>query len=256
MRALAVCLVQALHRSDQLVAQVFTARPLSSRLVANALNVAVLAIKLGMGLQYASEDLLDVAMAALLHDLEQLMAPEFPMRRASHGGVGNEIPQPLLPTCHGPLLKHLPEYAWLGAVAGQVQERWNGQGRPQGLKGAAIHEYAQVIGLADRFETLVNVEGLTAHEAMRRLLTTEKAAFRGQLLKTLVQQISLFPVGTVVRLNTGEVGTVEQTNPAHPLRPVLRMASGPPRAAHEGRPLKDLSQDLLVHIEKAIGNPS
>ena len=254
-RTIGLRLVEEVHRSDELVSQVFAARPLSSRLVSNALNVAVLATKLGMGLRYPSDDLLDVAMVALLHNVEQLVDPASPGSQGYKRGRGPRTKQQNLPEFGSSLLKKLTDQPWLAEVAGQVQERWDGQGTPNGLKGSAIHEYAQVIGLADRFERLINEEGLTAHEAMRRLLTKEKMAFRGSLLKALVQQISLFPVGTVVRLNTGEVGTVEQTNPAHPLRPIVRMVTGEQRAANGEMSLKDLSLDMLVHIEKAIRDP-
>jgi HD-GYP domain-containing protein (c-di-GMP phosphodiesterase class II) len=254
-RAIALRLVQELHRSDELVAQVFAARPLSSRLVSNALNVAVLVTKLGMGLRYSSDDLLDVATVALLHDVDQLVISTSFGGQTDKRGSGTRTQPHSLPAFGCPLLNKLTDHPWLAEVAGQAHERWDGQGTPHGLKGAAIHEYAQIIGLADRFETLINAEGLTAHEAMRRLLTKEKMAFRGSLLKILVQQISLFPVGTVVRLNTGEMGTVEQTNPQHPLRPIVRLVPGDLRAVNGVMPLKDLSQDLLVHIEKAIRDP-
>ena len=254
LRTIAVRLAQDVHRSEQLVAQIFAARPLSSRLVSNALNVAVLATKLGMGLRYPSEDLLEIATVALLHNVEQLMDPASRGSRPYIRRVGKKPTLRSRTKFEGHLVKQLSEYPGIAEVVGQVQERWNGQGAPNGLKGAAIHEYAQIIGLADRFETMINEEGLTAHEAMRRLLTKEKMGFRGSLLKTLVEQISLFPVGTVVRLNTGEVGTVEQTNPAHPLRPIVRIASSDQCAAHEVVSLKDLSQDMLVKITEIVNN--
>lgn len=254
LRAIALHLVQELHRSDQLVAQVFVAHPVSSRLVCNAMNVAVLATKLGMGLRYTSEDLMDLAMLALVHDIGKQLLPKALVNKEQRL-TSKEMDQLRThPVIGQKIFKKLDERQWLAEVVAQAYERWDGQGYPKGLKGTAIHEYAQVIGLANRFETLINGDGLTAHEAMRQLLTQEKTAFRGSLLKTLVQQISLFPVGTVVRLNTGEVGTVEQTNPQHPLRPILRMAHEGTRAASEVLTLKDLSQDKLVHITEIVNN--
>ena len=254
LRAIALHLVQELQRSDQLVAQVFVALPLASPLVCNPMNVAVLATKLGMGLRYSSEDLTDLAMLSLVHDIGKLLLPKALVKKRKRL-TSNEMHQLRThPVIGKKIFKKLDERQWLAEVVAQVYERWDGQGYPKGLKGTAIHEYAQVIGLANRFETLINGDGLTAHEAMRQLLTREKTAFRGSLLKTLVQQISLFPVGTIVRLNTGEVGTVEQTNPQHPLRPILRMTPGGTRAASEVLTLKDLSQDKLVHITEIVNN--
>ena len=85
------------------------------------------------------------------------------------------------------------------------------------------------------------------HEAVRQFLTVGKNAFPGNLLKMLVQQISLFPVGTVVRLSTNETAMVVKTHPRYPLRPVVRIMNDPTEEV--GRQLmRDLSYDHLIHV--------
>ena len=199
------------------------------------------------GCSFPQKVLIDVAMVAFIHDIGKTVVSD-----AGRSKGQKAYPLREQSIMENKIFKKQKEYPWLAEVVGQVQERWDGQGTRTVSKVRPSHEYAQVLGLADRFERLINEEGLTGHEAIRRLLTKEKTAFRGSLLKTLVQQISLFPVGTVVRLNTGEVGTVEHTNPQHPLRPILRMTPNDQRATSELLPLKDLSLDRLICIVEIV----
>jgi hypothetical protein len=83
---------------------------------------------------------------------------------------------------------------------------------------------------------------------MRELLATEKQSFPHQLMKVLVEQFSVFPLGTTVRLNTGEVGVVTQLNPRHPLRPIVQVTQLADRTVPSERKLVDLSKTTLVHV--------
>ena len=252
MREIALRIVQDLHDSEQLVAHVFSSNSFFPRIVSNSFNVAVLSTKIGMGLSYPSKELIDLALVALLHDIGKFHLPEASADKTVEHGSGNEKHLREHPEIGYKILKKVNNEPWLAEVVRQEHERWGGQGYPKGLKGEEIHKFAQIIGLADRFETMIHRDGLPSHEAIRILLTHEKAVFRGQLLKALVHQISLFPIGTVVRLNTGEVGTVEKTNTQHPLRPILRMKPLSNERSGNGSTLRDLSQDTLVHIEEVI----
>ena len=51
----------------------------------------------------------------------------------------------------------------------------------------------------------------------------ESTAFDRTLLRRFVNLMGLFPVGTLVRLNTEEVGVVTQTHPEDPFRPQVKL---------------------------------
>jgi HD-GYP domain-containing protein (c-di-GMP phosphodiesterase class II) len=150
------------------------------------------------------------------------------------------------------------QYAWLAQVAWQEHERWNGQGYPRGLKGDQIHEYARIIGIVDIFDALISPrpyrQRRLPHEAIRELLIAEKATFSGQIIKALIQQFSLFPLGTMVRLNTGEIGAVTQLNAHYPLRPVVTINHGADGSAMVSPKAIDLGTTTLVHIVEVAGS--
>src|SRR2546427_12410722 len=120
-----------------------------------------------------------------------------------------------------------PDADWIAELVLQEHERVGGQGYPRGLKGEEIHEFAQIIGLADTFEALLHArpyrQRFLPHEAVRELVTKEKTSFPTKILKCLIQQFSVFPLGTHVRLNTGESAEGVELNPQYPLRPVVKV---------------------------------
>lgn len=111
-------------------------------------------------------------------------------------------------------------------AASQAQERFDGSG-PQGLSGTDIAYSARIIGLISMFEALIHYRPyrnrLLPRDAIRELVNHYKQSFDPRLLKALIESISLYPVGTYVQLNSGDVGLVVQVNPRLPLRPFVRM---------------------------------
>ncbi|MDR4468626.1 MAG: HD domain-containing protein [Nitrospira sp.] len=239
-------LVNLLRQSDDLIGWALNGQT-DDYLVDNALHVAILATKVGIGLQYREQDLERLALAGLLHDLGMWTVPELLITK--RGALTEE---------ERDLIRAHPErgrrilagqgsvFEWVASICAQEHERWDGSGYPCRLKHKQIAEPAQVIGIVDSFDAMVTTRPYrmnnSPHDVMRDLLLHGKTLFSLPVLKAIGDQITLYPVGTEVRLNTGESGTVKQTNPRHPLRPVVEISKfGEPNDL-------DLSQSLSVHI--------
>ena len=254
---IAAGIVESLQEGDQLLTKAISGSK-GPPIISNMVNVSILATKIGMGLGYSRQELMRLAHAGLLHDVGMFLLPESLIsspeklssedraRMVQHPELGNKI-----------LTKLGAEHDWLAQVAWQEHERWGGQGYPRGLSGQQIHEYARIIGIVDIFDALMSPRPykrrLLPHEAVRELLTAEKASFPSQIIKALVHQFSLFPLGTTVRLNTTEIGTVIQLNTRYPLRPVIRISQTPNVADHASPKTVDLSKTMLLHIVEVVG---
>ena len=107
------------------------------------------------------------------------------------------------------------DYDYLAEIAFQVYERQDGSGYPSGLKGADSHEYARSIGLADFYEALIHSrphrDRFLHFTSMKEVLRTGKNSFDRKHLKALMNVVSLFPVFSFVRLNSGTIGKVLET---------------------------------------------
>jgi len=255
--ALAADIVEALKRSDQLLVQAMSG-PAGPHLITNLVNVAILASKVGAGLGYYGKELERLTFAGLLHDIGLFAVPQSVITKSGrlthaeralieqHPELGYEV-----------IRKAGPKYDWLAQVVRQAHERWNGQGYPNKLKGRQISEYSQIIGVVDVFDALVSPRGYRRrffpHEAVRELMVVERKAFPREIVKALVQQLSAYPLGTSVRLTTGEVGSVKRINMHYPLRPVVWI-EGDAAYGQEGRQL-DLSLTPLVSIIETLEPP-
>jgi HD-GYP domain-containing protein (c-di-GMP phosphodiesterase class II) len=112
---------------------------------------------------------------------------------------------------------------------------------------------ALIIGLADVFDALMNARpyrrGMSPHQAIRALLVSGKTVFPYHLLKALVDQLSVYPLGTTVRLNTGETGVVAQLNRRYPLRPVLQVSQSGSVPVSKA---VDLRVETSLHIVEVV----
>ena len=255
--ALATGIADALKKTDQLLVQAMSG-PTGPPLITNLVNVAIVATKVGTGLGYHGKELEQLTFAGLLHDIGLFAVPQSVITKS--GRLTND--ERTLVEQHPELgyeaiRKAGPKYDWLAQVVRQAHERWNGQGYPNKLKGRQISEYAQIIGVVDIFDALVSPRGYRRrffpHEAVRELMVAERTAFPREVIKALVEQLSAYPLGTSVRLTTGEVGSVTRVNTRYPLRPVVWI-EGDTARGQEGLQL-DLSLTPLVSIIETLEPP-
>ena len=258
LETLASDVVASLQETDELVVEALSG-PAGSPLLTNLLNVSILGTRVGIGLGYYGQELHRLALAGLVHDIGVFAVPAGLLTKSGrltpeerslieqHPERGFEIILACDPACH-----------WLAEITRQAHERWNGQGYPHRLKGRQIHEMAQICGLVDVFDALVSERPyrprLFPHEAMKELLLTERATFPREILKALVEQLSVYPLGTTVRLTTGAAGIVVKINSRYPLRPVVKLIGSESEEGVRSHEL-DLSLTPLIAVVETLKPP-
>jgi HD-GYP domain-containing protein (c-di-GMP phosphodiesterase class II) len=253
LEAVAKDMVELLATGDALLARALVGAETHLDLASQMVNVAILAIKIGQGIGYGPEDLRRLALAACLHDVGMVGVPQALLEKR---GAFSPDERALLhqhPESGCRMLQALgPEYRWLATVVLQEQERDDGSGYPLGLKGDQIHEYAKVIGLADAYESLTHKRPhqklRVPFEAVKEIMSTDRSKFPNQILKGLIQGLSTFPVGSIVRLNSKEFARVLATNRAFPLRPLVEVLTGPKGDRLATPRQVDLAQNSLMYI--------
>jgi len=243
-------IVQLLHHNEDLVGWALNGQT-DNYLVDNALHVATLATRVGIGLHYREHDLERLALAGLLHDIGMWTVPEL---LVSKRGVLSEEERDIIRT-HPERGRRIltgqgTVFEWIAGISAQEHERWDGSGYPCRLKGKQIEEAAQIIGIVDTLDAMVTTRpyrhSVSPHQAVHELLLHGKTTFSLPVLKAIGDQITLYPIGTVVRLNTGETVTVTKTNSRYPLRPVVTLTK-----FGEASEL-DLSQGMSRHIVEVL----
>ncbi len=257
---IATGMVSSLQASDRLVVQALSS-PAGDPLITNLVNVGILATKVGMGLAYYGEELKRLALAGLTHDIGIFAVPPALVTKSGRLTQEERALVERHPELGFRVVKKIGrEYDWLAQVILQAHERLSGQGYPNKLKGRQINEMAQIIGVVDVFDALISPRPyrrrLLPHEAIRELLVAERTAFPREIMKALVEQLGVYPLGTVVRLNTGETGVVVRTNRRYPMRPIVRVGEKHEAgdSAHSNE--IDLSAVPLVSIVEALDPPA
>jgi HD-GYP domain-containing protein (c-di-GMP phosphodiesterase class II) len=104
-------------------------------------------------------------------------------------------------------------------------ERMDGSGYPHGIKGALIPLLARIAGLVDTYDAMISSRPYasvrTSYDATQELLDSSGQLFQPALVEQFVQAIGLFPTGSLVELNTGEVAIVVSQNITRRLKPEL-----------------------------------
>jgi HD-GYP domain-containing protein (c-di-GMP phosphodiesterase class II) len=220
-------------------------------------NVAIVSVKIAEILRYDSAKLEQVALAGFLHDIGMFALPDTLVYKTGSLTEGElqflrEHPQ------HGArLFKELgTAHPAVGRAILQEHERWDGSGYPNRLTGDQIDEMAFVVGLADVFDALMGPRpyrrGMSPHRAICTLITNGKTMFPHHILKALIDQFSIYPLGTTVRLNTGETGVVSQLNRQYALRPILQVSQQAGLSHGPASKTVDLRAETSLHIVEVV----
>ncbi|MEW4371314.1 HD-GYP domain-containing protein [Paenibacillus kandeliae] len=190
----------------------------------HAMNVCLLSAIIGMNIGLNQQQLRELAIGALLHDIGKLggsdMLDSIPGSRMHHTWRGFE------------LLKSKREFNLMIAhIALQHHERIDGSGQPRGLPEEEIHRYGRIVAIANTYDNLITAKeqqgkGLMPHEACEEMMALSETGLDRQLLIEFNRIISVYPNGTGVRLSTREAGVVVRQHRGLPGRPVVRIVNG------------------------------
>jgi putative nucleotidyltransferase with HDIG domain len=106
-------------------------------------------------------------------------------------------------------------------------ERMDGTGYPGALKGDAIPLVGRIAGIVDAYDAMISERSYakpkSTYDAVRELKHLGGSAFAPELVELFIQAVGVFPTGTLVELNTGEVGVVIAQNRFRRLRPEVML---------------------------------
>lgn len=199
----------------------------------HGVNVGVLAVAFGCSLGFGPEELKELGLAGLFHDVGKtgisdailnkpgrLTDEEFERIKA-HPDLGV-----LLLAGHG-----LSDGVLRGV--GEHHEKQNGHGYPKGLSGQDVHPWGAIVGVADVYDALTSrrsyKDPMLPTRALGVLYSLRGKEFRPELVERFIKFMGPYPVGTFVRLENGLFGVVSASNPARPLLPEVLVVLAPDR---------------------------
>lgn len=185
--------------------------------IKHSVNVCLLSIVTGLYLKMPAAVVTEIAIGALLHDIGKtsLTAEAALKDMYLHATLGKEL-----------LLTHKfsPTVA---RIAAEHHERPDGFGYPLGLSGKDIHPLSRIVAVANYYDHAITNEKqmqMSRQEIVENMLLSGNSAFDLTTLRAFFQTIAVYPVGSLVKLNSGKLAYVLKNKIRMPLRPLVELA--------------------------------
>jgi putative nucleotidyltransferase with HDIG domain len=224
----------------------------------HSVSVSALAVAFGRALKLPRAEIREFALGALLHDVGKARVPDRILNKPgkltdeeflvmkSHAEHGSAV----LAQAKGKVSQIALN------AASEHHERYDGTGYPRGLKGDAISAHGQMMAIIDVYDAITSVrvyhQGMPPTDALRKLFEWGKFHFNPALVQAFIKSIGIYPAGSLVRLESGQLGIVKEINPDKLLQPVVKVIF------HIGKNyyLTPKLVDLAKSADKIVSNES
>jgi putative nucleotidyltransferase with HDIG domain len=220
----------------------------------HALNVALLSMMVGKEMKLSAEQIKQLGLGALLHDLGQAEIPGHiknnsePLTRAEttlmqqHCAMGVSLGKSL----------GLPTEALL--IIAQHHERIDGSGYPGRLKGPQLSPLSRIVAVIEAYDELCNpknpARACTPHEALSIIFAQQRKQFDEAVITAFVHCLSVYPPGTLVLLSNGALGMVTAVCSSQMLKPTVMIYDA--AVSNTDAILVDLALETEVTISRTI----
>jgi len=214
------------------------------RAAAHALNVSVIALLIGRALGLPTDDMFDLGVGALLHDIgkqdiaERLRQPDPGFTSAETAGYRDHVAKGMVQG------RRLGLSTGALSVLAQHHECADGSGFPFGLNSDRMTAPARIVAIVNRYDNLCNppprVHPLTPHEAVSMLFSQGRTRFDSAVLGAFIRMMGVYPAGSLVQLTDDRYAMVVGVNSSRPLKPRVLV--------HDSKVAR--SEALLLNLEE------
>jgi HD-GYP domain len=240
---------------EEVVEKVYDVRERSADIYEHSLQVCTIATLIALKLGMSKKQVYDISVGSLIHDL----GLRYLVVRYEDQDIN------LLPAKDQEEYKKHPIYAytaiknetWLSENAKDIilnhHERKDKSGYPLGTD--LVSRMTQIVGVCDEFDELICGVGkarVRVHEAINNIRNYSGIWYDSDIVSAFLQLIAVYPVGSRVKTNKGELGIVMRQNPHFPERPVLRIIEDKYGQAIHTEIIVDLIKDTSVVIQQVV----
>jgi len=234
-------------------------------IVEHSVKTTILSLAIGLTLRLPPHKTIELGMTALLHEIGMIRLPP-QIYMSDQPLTAQEKKAISAHTLLGfKILKGLsfPMSVCIGVL--ECREYNDGTGYPRGITGDRISFYAKIIMVAGSYAAMTSNrpfrQAHNGHQAMLELLQGRGTRYEENVLRALLSNLSLYPIGTFVQLANGYRGMVVDSMENNPRTPIVRImisASGERYADQphvktidqEYRVVRSLSRD---EVDKIVG---
>lgn len=212
---------------------------------AHSIDACALAITFGRHLGLPRPELEQVAVGTLLFDIGKMKLPEELLEKP---GRLTEEEFTLMQAHVAHSVELMADTKGISRASIEVayshHERHNGSGYPRGLTSDQTSVYGKIAAIVDCYDAITSDRpysvAVSPHEAIRSLYEWRNVDFQEEVVEQFIQCLGVYPTGTLVELNTGQVGIVLSQNRVRRLRPKVMLVLNADKHAYDIAPTLDL----------------
>ncbi len=197
-------------------------------LLEHSVNLSVLMSLFGGYRRLSSDALHQTIVGALLHDIGKILIPDEILHKPGRL-TAEEFEVMKAHAQHSrTILQSTEGIGDLTIItAAQHHERMDGSGYPEGLEGDEISMYGRMVAITDVYDAItadrIYHKGITPTQGLKKLLEWSDGHLDPKLVREFIRCVGLYPIGSLVLLESGRLGVVIETNDEDQRLPVVRV---------------------------------
>ena len=256
--------VDSILRNDSALVWLTQIRHKDTYTAEHSLRVCIYAIALGRELGFRELELQNIGVCGLLHDVGKVRIPKDILIKQD-----NLTPEEIKIMQQHPVYGKKLLISKSGVYPGAVDvaychhERLDGSGYPRGITAERIPYYAKIIGIIDAYDSMISdkpySKGITTLDACRHIYQCKDTLFDKTILGYFIHFIGIYAPGSLVEMNTGEVGIIIETNNEDGIKPRILLILGSDKLPKNGRIIDLKKGDItftntVYVINKSLSN--
>ena len=194
----------------------------------HSVGVAVLLVTFAKELGLERDKIQEIGVGAMLHDIGKIKVPDAILNKPGKLTDSEFAIMRKHVVYSADILSDTPGVSHTAlAVAAQHHERFDGSGYPYRLKGEKISQYGQMAAIVDVYDAITADrcyhKGQEPTAVLRKLLEWSQHHFNPTLVQQFIRCVGIYPVGTLVRMESGRLAVVTEASEKGPLYPTVRI---------------------------------
>ncbi|MFQ5757766.1 MAG: HD-GYP domain-containing protein [Acidiferrobacterales bacterium] len=213
----------------------------------HSIRTCILALAFGRHMAFTKAQLRLIGLGTLLHDVGMVKVPTEILEKPA-GLSEREFEQMESHVHHGvAILKASPGFPPEAIqLVEQHHERHDGSGYPARLTGEAIGMSGSIGAIVDVYDAITSQriyrESVSAEDALKRMYEWRHKDFNAELVEEFIKCMGIFPIGSLVELNTGGIGVVITINRVRRLKPKVALVLQANKEPYHKKLIADLAE--------------
>lgn len=248
-------IVSNILEEEKVVEKIYDIRQRSADLYEHSVSVCSMAILTALKMNLEKDRITEIGVGCLLHDIglryETIDFNNIDIEKLHSSDTAEYKKHPV----YG--YNALRYEKWLSETSLSIvlfhHERLDGSGFP--IKNKDISLECRIVNVCDAFDEMIcgiGCERTKVHEAIEYLKTFKNTKFDGKIVDVFLSFTAVYPTGTHVITNEGEVGVVIHQNREFQDRPILRILRDKNGEELKEEVIKDLVKVHNIFIDKVL----